>query len=186
MHQLSSPLDFIQTYVDPLYKTTDGKMCIAIRTNGLIGITTATIEMNVVSSCNTRCLDPLFQFNLSWNEGENPDPDAVLGAAEYSINALGLAGHQYIIIVNRNTGNTQCHVTINRINPKTFRSHNIDWSIKTLHLAARESEIKHGWTHDNGIYVVKTDKNNQKRIVLIRKMPTPQPKIKSLHHEKII
>jgi hypothetical protein len=186
MHQLSSTFDFIQTYVDPLYKTIDGKVCIAIRTNGVIDITTATIEMNAVSSRNKRCVDPLFSFILSWPESENPAPDAIFDAAEHSIKALGLADHQYIIVVNGNTGNTQCHVTINRINPETFRSHKIDWSIKTLHLAARESEIKHGWTHDNGIYIVKTDKNNQKRIVLIRKMPTPQPKIKSSQDEKII
>ena len=186
MHQLSSTFDFIQTYVDPLYKTTDGKVCIAIRTNGVIDITTATIEMNAVSSRNKRCVDPLFSFILSWPESENPDSDAIFDAAEHSIKALGLSGHQYIIAVHGDTDNMHCHVAVNRVHPITFRSHKIEWSIKTLHLAARESEIKHGWSHDNGIYVVKTNKNNQKRIVLIRKMPTPQPMIKSLHHEKII
>ena len=35
-----------------------------------------------------------------------------------------------------------------------------------MHLAARQSELKHGWTNDNGIYIVETSAEGQKSIVL--------------------
>ena len=49
-----------------------------------------------------------------------------------------------------NTDNRHCHVAVSRIHPITFKSRNIEWAHKTLHYAARQSEIKHGWTVDNG------------------------------------
>lgn len=178
MHQLSRPVDYIQTYIDPTYQITDQKKCIAIRTSGVTDITTTTIEMNAVAARNTRCDDPKFCFILSWPEDEHPNLDAIFDAAEHAIKAVGLAEHQYFLVVYCNTPNFLCHVTINRIHPTTFLSHNINWSFKTLHFAARESEIKHGWIHDNGLYIVKKDANNQKRIVAIKR--TCKSKVKSL------
>ncbi|ARU31829.1 hypothetical protein CAP31_09165 [Sulfuriferula sp. AH1] len=185
MQRLSSIFDQIQNYVYPGYKTANKVKCIAISTNGVIDITTATIEMNVVSSRNTRCLDPLFRFTLSWPENEHPDPDDIFDAAKHAIKSIGLADHQYILVVHGNILNTHCHITINRIHPETFRSHNIKWSITTLHLAARESEIKHGWANENGIYIVEIDKTNQKRIVMNQKHANHIAE-EMLPHEKII
>ena len=180
MQVLSDCFDFVQHYVYKITEATSEKKCLIIWTNGVVHVETAAKVMNAVASRNTRCLDPLFKFNLSWLKSENPEPEEIFDAAEHAIKALGLAEHQYIIVAHIAANITHCHVTINRIHPDTFKSQKIHWSVKTLHLAARESEIKHGWPHDNGIYVVKTDKNNQKRIVLIRKMPTVQRKVKPL------
>ena len=180
MQVISDCFDHIQHYQYKTNEVNNEKKCLIIWTNGVVQVETAAKVMNAVASRNTRCLDPLFKFNLSWLKSENPEPEEIFDAAEHAIKALGLAEHQYIIVAHIGANITHCHVTINRIHPDTFKSQKIDWSVKTLHLAARESEIKHGWPHDNGIYVVKTDKNNQKRIVLIRKMPTVQRKIKPL------
>ena len=180
MQVTSDCFDHVQHYVYKTNEVTNENKHLIIWTNGIINVKTAAKEMNAVASRNTRCLDPLFKFNLNWLKSENPEPEEIFDAAEHAIKTLGLAGHQYIIVAHINANITHCHVTINRIHRATFKSQKIDWSVKTLHLAARESEIKHGWPHDNGIYVVKTDKNNQKSIVLIRKMPTVQRKVKPL------
>lgn len=147
-------------------KATGEDKCIAIRTHGIRDLATASVEMNAVSMRNTRCKDPAFHFILSWPEHEKPNAEAIFDAAEHAIKALGLAEHQYVVAIHGNTDNIHCHVAVNRIHPETFRSHNIEWARKTLHMAARESEIKHGWTHDNGIYIVETQTNGTKRIVL--------------------
>ena len=140
--------------------------CIAVRTHGVLDISTATVEMNAVAAQNTRCKAPAFHFILTWPEHEYPSPDAIFDAAEHAIKTLKLAEHQYVLAVHIDTDNIHCHIAVNRIHPKTFKSRNIEWAKKTLHLAARQSEIKHGWTNDNGIYIVETSVNGQKSIVL--------------------
>ena len=162
-----------QKFVDILNYTTQQQdkrsnveKCIAVRTHGVLDISTATMEMNAVAAKNTRCKAPAFHFILTWPELEYPSPDAIFDAAENAIKALKLAEHQYVLAVHIDTDNIHCHVAVNRIHPKTFKSRNIEWAKKTLHLAARQSELKHGWTHDNGIYIVETSANGQKSIVL--------------------
>lgn len=152
-------IDYATATID---KTTNVEKCIAIRTHGIIDLATAGNEMNAVAARNSRCKDPAFHFILSWPEHEHPDPDSIFDAAEHAIHNLGLTEHQYILAIHGNTDNTHCHIAVNRIHPKSYKSHHIEWAKKTLHLAARESELKHGWTHDNGIYIV----NDQKQIIL--------------------
>lgn len=167
LHLLNSLFDRTQNYaIADLDKSSTEEKCIAIRTHNVIGIDTAATEMNAISSKNYRCEDPVFHFVLSWPEHEHPDPDAIFDAAEHAIKALGLSEHQYFIVIQGHTQNIHCLVTVNRIHPETYKSQHIEWSKKTLHLAARESEIKHGWSHDTGIYVVENDINGLKHIVL--------------------
>ena len=167
LHLSSNKFSDILNYsTNVLDKQTNEEKCIAIRTHGVADISTASIQMNAVSSQNTRCVDPTFHFILSWPEHENPAPELIFDAAEHAIKALNLAEHQYVLAVHADTDNIHCHVAVNRIHPKTLKSRNIEWAKKTLHLAARQSELKHGWTNDNGIYIVETSANGQKSIVL--------------------
>ncbi len=164
---LNREVDDILNYVTNAQNQADDKdKCIAIRTQGINDIATASSEMNEVSARNTRCKDPAYHFILSWPEHERPEPDAIFDAATHALKALGLADHQAVMAIHGNTDNRHCHVAVNRINPITFKSHNIEWAKKTLHFAARESEIKHGWTHDNGIYIVNTNGQGKKTIGL--------------------
>lgn len=158
--------DILNYSTSSLDKQTNNEKCIAVRTHGVADISTASIQMNAVSSKNTRCVDPTFHFILSWPEHEHPAPDLIFDAAEHAIKALNLVEHQYVLAVHVDTDNIHCHVAVNRIHPKTFKSRNIEWAKKTLHLAARQSEIKHGWTNDNGIYIVETSPAGNKSIVL--------------------
>lgn len=143
-----------------------GEKCIAVRTHGVSSIETASMEMNAVARMNLRVEDPVYHFILSWPEHEKPAPELIFDAAQHAVQSLGFAEHQYVIAVHANTDNIHCHVAMNRVHPTTFKSRNIEWAKRTLHYAARESEIKHGWTHDNGIYVVEVDGHGKKQIVL--------------------
>lgn len=158
--------DIINYTTSPKDALTSEDKCIGIKTHGVADIASAEIEMNAIASQNRRCKSPAYHFILSWPDHEHPTPDSIYDAAEHALKALGLASHQYVLAIHANTDNIHCHVAVNRINPETFRSKNIEWAQKTLHMAARESEIEHGWTHDNGIYIVKVDELNKKQIVL--------------------
>ena len=160
--QFGNLLDYA---ANPLDKITNVAKCLAVRTHGVLDISTAALEMAAVSSKNARCKDPAFHFILSWPEHEQPSSESIFDAAEHAITALGLAEHQYVIAIHGNTDNRHCHIAVNRVHPLTFKSHHIAWAQKTLHYAARESEIKHGWTHDNGLYLVRIDRHGHKLIV---------------------
>lgn len=165
--ELLSQFDDILNYAtSPLDKNTKAEKCIAIRTHGVHGMSTASAEMNAVAKKNTRCDDPAYHIILSWPEHEKPANDLIFDAAEHALKALGLAEHQCVLAIHGDTDNIHCHISVNRIHPVTFRSRNIEWAVKTLHMAARQSEIKHGWSHDNGIYVVQVDGQGKKHIVL--------------------
>ena len=163
----SSKFDDLVNYsTNKSNKETKADKCIAIRSHLIADITTASLEMNAVALQNTRCIDPAYHFILSWPEHEKPVPDAIFDAAEHAIAALGLSEHQYVVAIHGNTDNMHCHVSINRVHPETFKSHNLYFPVKALHMAARESEIKHGWSHDNGFYIVETNGRGRKGIVL--------------------
>jgi Relaxase/Mobilisation nuclease domain/Large polyvalent protein-associated domain 7 len=164
--QLSSDFANVIDYATaPTDQKSGAEKCIAIRTHGVTGITTASLEMNTVAQKNTRCLDPVYHIILSWPEHEQPAAELIFEAAEHALDALGLAAHQYVLAVHGNTDNMHCHIAVNRIHPRTFKSHNIAWAHRNLHRAARESEIKHGWSHDNGIFVVEVDASGKKHVV---------------------
>ena len=166
VRQLVNDFSHVIDYATALTDDESGdEKCLAIRTHGVTGIATARLEMNAVAQKNTRCLDPVYHLILSWPEHEQPAPELIFDAAEHALDALGLGAHQYVLAVHGNTDNRHCHIAVNRIHPDTFKSRNIAWAHKTLHRAARESEIKHGWSHDNGLFVVEVDGHGQKRVV---------------------
>jgi hypothetical protein len=162
-NEFSELLDYATAPTDTKVK---GEKCVGIRTHGVDCIETASAEMNAVSRKNPRVLDPVYHFILSWPEHEKPAHAAIFDAAVHAIGALGFEAHQYVIAIHANTDNVHAHVAVNRVHPVTFKSHHIEWAKRTLHFAARESEIKHGWSHDNGIYVVEVDGHGKKQIVL--------------------
>lgn len=162
-NEFSDILDYTTAAVDT---SVEGEKCIGIRTHGVIGIDTASAEMNAVARMNTRCADPVYHFILSWPEHEKPETKDIFKAAEHAIKSLGFEDHQYVIAVHANTDNIHCHIAMNRVHPVTYKSRHIEWAKRTLHYAAREIEIEHGWTHDNGIYVVEVNGKGEKQIVL--------------------
>ena len=164
--QMGSDFSYVIDYATaPTDQESGVEKCIAIRTHGVAGIATASLEMNAVAQKNTRCPDPVFHIILSWPEHEKPAPELIFDAAEHALLTLGLGEHQYVLAVHGNTDNMHCHISVNRIHPRIFKSHNIAWSHKGLHSAARESEIKHGWSHDTGLFVVEVDAQGKKQVV---------------------
>lgn len=127
---------------------------IAVEIGNLTSLSTAPAEMWSVSQRNQRCKDPVYHYILSWPEHERPPVGEMMIAARNSIAALGLQEHQYIVAIHANTDNIHAHIEVNKIHPRTYRSRHLEWAHKTLHKAARETEIQFGWSHDNGLWQV--------------------------------
>lgn len=144
----------------------DVEKTIAVEIGNLVCLKTAPIEMEAVASQNARVKDPVYHYILSWPEKERPAPEAIFQAARHTLSALGLSRHQYIIAIHANTDNVHAHVEVNRVHPMTYKAALLTFAHATLHKAAREVEIKLGWSHDNGIFEVVTA-NGQQHIIKV-------------------
>lgn len=137
---------------------------IAVEIGNVASLDTAAQEMKVVASYNKRVDNPTLHYILSWPEHEVPKPQEIFEAARATLKALRMDDHQYIIAIHGNTDNIHAHIAVNRVHPRTYKAARIEWMHKTLHRAAREIEIEHGWTHDNGLFKV-VELNGKKFVV---------------------
>ncbi|MEN3262460.1 TraI/MobA(P) family conjugative relaxase [Sodalis endosymbiont of Spalangia cameroni] len=116
-------------------------------------LATAAAEMNMVAAQNTRCIEPVYHFILSWQEQEAPRDEDIFDCARESLNSLGMQTHQYVTAIHRDTDNVHCHVAANRINPISYRATNLYNDIDRLHKVCRRLELKYGYAPDNGAWI---------------------------------
>ena len=120
-------------------------------------LATASTEMDMVAMQNTRCNDPVYHVILSWPESERPTPDQIFDSARHCLKRMGMEGHQYVFAIHDDTDNLHCHLTVNRINPVSYKAASLYNDHFTLDRCCRELELKNGWKHDNGPYKVNED-----------------------------
>jgi len=118
------------------------------------GLDTAAAEMNAVALQNTRCIDPVYHAILSWREEDRPTEAQIFDSARYCLKQLGMSENQYVFAIHRDTDNVHCHITANRVHPVSYRAANLYNDVNRLHKACRHLELKHGFTPDNGAWVI--------------------------------
>ncbi len=143
---------------------TEVEKTIGVEIGNVASLDTTAEEMRIVASYNKRVDNPTLHYILSWPEREVPKLKEIFEAARASLKSLGMADHQYIIAIHGNTDNIHAHIAVNRVHPRTYKAARIEWLHKTLHRAAREIEIEHGWSHDNGLFKV-VEINGKKYVV---------------------
>ena len=74
----------------------------------LLSEQTAQAEMRAVASENLRVKDPVYHYQLCWQENEFPQKEQWKAAAGKSIRALGFEEHQYIIAPHKRYGSLSC------------------------------------------------------------------------------
>jgi len=118
----------------------------------LLSEQTAQAEMRAVASENLRVKDPVYHYQLCWQENEFPAKEQWKAAAEKSIRALGFEKHQYILAPHNDTGHFHVHVMVNRVHPDTYLAHYPEFSKRSLDQAIREIEAEQGWKESKGLF----------------------------------
>lgn len=113
---------------------------------------TAVAEMRAVAGENTRVRDPVYHYQVSWQEGESPTREQWISATKTSIEALGFGEHQFVIAAHADTDNFHVHVMINRVHPETYLAHYPAFSKRALDKCMREVEAAQGWREDPGLF----------------------------------
>lgn len=119
-----------------------------------LSLATASAEMRAAAAMNTRVKDPVYHVVLSWQAGETPTDAQMFEATREAMAAVGMAGHQYVAAIHRDTDNPHVHLMVNRVHPETYRAVYPDRDFYKLDRCMRELELKHGWAHSRGPYAV--------------------------------
>jgi len=146
--------DIIATFPDGRQQVRCDKV---ICETNCFSLETSSTEMDMVAMKNTRCNDPVYHAILSWPTSERPTPDQIFESARYCLKRLGMEDHQYVFAIHDDTDNVHCHLTVNRVNPASYKVVAPYNDYFTLDRCCRELELKNGWKHDNGPYMVNGD-----------------------------
>ena len=90
---------------------------------------------------------PVTHWILSWQENEQPSREQVDEAVSLFLRGMGLAEHQTIYALHKNTGNYHLHIAVNRTHPytqKVIQPHR-GFDIEAAHKIVAEIEHKQGW-----------------------------------------
>lgn len=119
-----------------------------------LSLSSAAAEMEAVATQNARVKDAVYHVVLSWPANESPSDAQAFECGAHALDAVGMANHQYVFAVHRDTDNTHMHIAVNRVNPDTFAAVYPERDYFKLDRAMRELELRYGWQHDNGPYAV--------------------------------
>lgn len=119
-----------------------------------MSLVTASAEMQSVAAQNARVKDPVYHVVISWAPGENPTDDQAFESARYALKAVGMADHQYVFAIHRDTDNVHVHIAVNRVNPDTFRAVYPERDYYKLDYAMRELELSNNWQRVAGVYSI--------------------------------
>ena len=65
---------------------------------------------------------PVLHYSLSWAQDETPDKREMSRAVDRSLEALGLEGHEALIVAHEDTRHPHVHVIANRVDPETGKA----------------------------------------------------------------
>lgn len=90
---------------------------------------------------------PVTHWILSWQENEQPTSEQVDEAVSLFLRGMGLAEHQTVYALHKNTGNYHLHIAVNRTHPytqKVIQPHR-GFDINEAHKIIAEIEHRQGW-----------------------------------------
>ena len=101
---------------------------------------------------------PVLHYSLSWARDETPDKGEMNRAVDGSLEALGLEGHEALIVAHEDTRHPHVHVIANRVDPETGRAAKLSGS------KLRLSRWAEGYEREQGrIRCERRVENNERR-----------------------
>src|ERR1035438_8329632 len=97
---------------------------------------------------------------MSWREGEQPTSAQADLAAKMFLDEMGLAEHQAIYGLHRDTENWHLHLSVNRVHPETEKLATVNngFDHEVAHRAIARIEHAQGWQReDRGLFRVQED-----------------------------
>ena len=105
------------------------------------------LEMIALSSESVRSKDTVNHYVISWQEGEHPTEKQIEECVTVLMQEFGMSHHQVIYALHQDTDNLHLHVAINRVDPETLKSMEINkgFDIEAGHRAIAKMEHQQNW-----------------------------------------
>ena len=97
-----------------------------------------------VARTGRKLAKPVLHYSLSWAQDETPDKGEMSRAVDGSLEALGLEGHEALIVAHEDTEHPHVHVIANRVDPETGKAATLDNSKLQLSRWAEGYEREQG------------------------------------------
>ena len=117
-------------------------------------------EMIDLAETAKRSPQPVQHWIMSWREGEQPTSAQADKAARMFLDEMGLAGHQAIYGLHRDTENWHLHLAVNRVHPETEKlvTVNNGFDHEVAHRAIARIEHAQGWQREErGLFQMRED-----------------------------
>jgi hypothetical protein len=114
-------------------------------------------EMIDLAETARRSPQPAQHWIMSWREGEQPTPLQADAAVATFLDEMGLAQHQVIYALHRDTRNCHLHLAVNRVHPDTEKvvTVNSGFDHEVAHRAIARIERDQGWQReDRALFLV--------------------------------
>ncbi len=121
---------------------------------------------------------PVTHWILSWQENEQPTREQVDEAVSLFLRGMGLAEHQTIYALHKNTGNYHLHIAVNRTHPyteKVIQPHR-GFDIEAAHKIVAEIEHKQGWASQMNARYRVNEQGHVVKNIQRREQVKPKPK----------
>jgi len=97
-----------------------------------------------VARTGRKLAKPVLHYSLSWAQDETPGKGEMNRAVDESLEALGLEGHEALIVAHGDTEHPHVHVIANRVDPETGKAATLDNSKLRLSRWAEGYEREQG------------------------------------------
>ncbi|MEP6652922.1 MAG: TraI/MobA(P) family conjugative relaxase [Myxococcales bacterium] len=117
-------------------------------------------EMIDLAELAKRSPQPVQHWIMSWREGEQPTVAQADAAVATFLDEMGLARHQAIYALHRDTHNWHLHLAANRVDPETERVVTVNnrFDHEVAHRAIARIEQRQGWQReDRALFLVRPD-----------------------------
>ncbi len=111
-----------------------------------------------IKATGRKLTKPVYCYSLSWHPDESPDHDHMIKAAKQSLEAIGMAECQALLIVHNDEPHPHIHILVNRVDPMTGKAYSTSQDRLKLSRWAEKYEQEIG-----RIYCKERVANNQKR-----------------------
>ena len=107
-------------------------------------------EMIDLAETAKRSPQPVQHWIMSWREWEQPTSAQGDQAARMFLDEMGLAGHQALYGLHRDTENWHLHLAVNRVHPETEKlvTVNNGFDHEVAHRAIARIELAPGWPRE--------------------------------------
>ncbi len=117
-------------------------------------------EMIDLAEVARRSPQPVQHWIISWREGEQPTAAQADAAVATFLDEMGLAEHQVIYALHRDTKNCHLHLAVNRVHPDTEKvvTVNNGFDHEVAHRAIARIERDQGWQReDRALFLARPD-----------------------------